>query len=148
MIMPPVRSSIFDYGCQLIHNSLALGITLMTVSHRPSLWKFHTMVLEYDGQGVYVYSSRCRKTTGIARGKARVGTQAPEYPKIERQAGRIEDDQRAKRIRECYLRGNPLCTAVLLDVSKFVRFRHHNHGTPWLRTASCIPPNISFIYLY
>ena len=32
----------------------ALGITMMTVSHRPSLWKYHSMVLQYDGMGGYV----------------------------------------------------------------------------------------------
>jgi len=33
-----------------------LGITLMTVSHRRSLWKYHKMILQFDGQGHYVFA--------------------------------------------------------------------------------------------
>ncbi|KAH6721739.1 ATP-binding cassette sub-family D protein-like protein member 1 [Leptodontidium sp. 2 PMI_412] len=34
----------------------ALGITLMTVSHRRSLWKYHSKILQFDGQGKYIFT--------------------------------------------------------------------------------------------
>ncbi|KAM5351869.1 hypothetical protein ACJ41O_004592 [Fusarium nematophilum] len=33
-----------------------LGVTLMTVSHRRSLWKYHSHILQFDGQGHYVFT--------------------------------------------------------------------------------------------
>ncbi|KAJ2394256.1 ATP-binding cassette long-chain fatty acid transporter pxa2 [Coemansia sp. RSA 2559] len=33
-----------------------IGITLLTVSHRQSLWQYHNFILEYDGQGGYIFS--------------------------------------------------------------------------------------------
>ena len=34
----------------------ARGITLMTVSHRRSLWRYHEMILQFDGKGGYVFT--------------------------------------------------------------------------------------------
>ncbi|KAI0067927.1 hypothetical protein BV25DRAFT_1876800 [Artomyces pyxidatus] len=40
----------------MMDHATELGITLLTVSHRPSLWKYHSMILHYDGQGGYVFT--------------------------------------------------------------------------------------------
>ena len=33
----------------------SLGVTLMTVSHRRSLWRYHGWILQFDGQGGYFF---------------------------------------------------------------------------------------------
>ncbi|KAI5294211.1 hypothetical protein KEM52_004461 [Ascosphaera acerosa] len=34
----------------------SLGVTLMTVSHRRSLWQYHKKILQFDGQGGYTFA--------------------------------------------------------------------------------------------
>ncbi|EAU39129.1 hypothetical protein ATEG_00483 [Aspergillus terreus NIH2624] len=34
-----------------------LGTTLMTVSHRRSLWQYHKKILQFDGQGHYIFTN-------------------------------------------------------------------------------------------
>ncbi|KAK0465214.1 ABC transporter transmembrane region 2-domain-containing protein [Desarmillaria tabescens] len=49
LVPPDMEGMMMEYAAKL-------GITLLTVSHRPSLWKYHAMILHYDGQGGYVFT--------------------------------------------------------------------------------------------
>ncbi|KPI41275.1 ATP-binding cassette sub-family D member 2 [Cyphellophora attinorum] len=40
---------------KMYETAKSLGTTLMTVSHRRSLWKYHTKILQFDGQGGYFF---------------------------------------------------------------------------------------------
>lgn len=40
----------------LYETAKSLGITLITVSHRRSLWKYHVNILQFDGQGGFVFT--------------------------------------------------------------------------------------------
>ena len=49
-----------------------LGVTLLTITHRPTLAKFHTHLLQFDGQGGWTFnsfSSEVFSTLGEERSK-------------------------------------------------------------------------------
>jgi ATP-binding cassette subfamily D (ALD) long-chain fatty acid import protein len=56
-ILDECTSSVsFDVERVMYEKAKEVGITLMTVSHRTSLWKYHSRILQFDGQGHYVFT--------------------------------------------------------------------------------------------
>ena len=46
-----------DIEAIMYNHSKSLGITLITVSHRPTLWKYHDYLLRMDGEGDWSFES-------------------------------------------------------------------------------------------
>lgn len=64
-------------------HAMELGITLMTVSHRPSLWKYHNYILQYDGQGGYVFTELdAEKRLALQEEKTNLEHQLMQIPKL------------------------------------------------------------------
>jgi ATP-binding cassette subfamily D (ALD) long-chain fatty acid import protein len=56
-ILDECTSSVtLDIERVMYETAKGLGITLMTVSHRRSLWKYHNNILQFDGQGNYIFT--------------------------------------------------------------------------------------------
>ncbi|KAI9245155.1 ABC transporter transmembrane region 2-domain-containing protein [Sporodiniella umbellata] len=65
-------------------HATALGISLLTVSHRPSLWKYHNFILQYDGQGGYVFTKLdAEKRLALQEEKTLIEQKLQEVPKIQ-----------------------------------------------------------------
>lgn len=63
----------------------ALGITLMTVSHRRSLWKYHTHILQFDGQGHYVFTRLdAERRLALEDEREELDVMLRQVPEIER----------------------------------------------------------------
>ncbi|KAF1798933.1 putative ABC fatty acid transporter [Mucor lusitanicus] len=65
-------------------HATALGISLLTVSHRPSLWKYHNYILQYDGQGGYVFTKLdAQKRLALQEEKNAIEAKLLEVPKLQ-----------------------------------------------------------------
>ncbi|KAK8134282.1 ABC transporter transmembrane region 2-domain-containing protein [Apiospora sp. TS-2023a] len=74
----------------MYENAKALGITLMTVSHRRSLWKYHSRILQFDGQGNYVFTKLdADKRLKLEDEKEDLDVLLRQVPEIERRIGEL-----------------------------------------------------------
>ncbi|KAI0154312.1 ABC transporter transmembrane region 2 [Xylariaceae sp. FL1272] len=71
-------------------NAKAMGITLMTVSHRRSLWKYHSRILQFDGQGNFVFTALdAEKRLRLEDEKEDLEVKLRQVPEIERRIGEL-----------------------------------------------------------
>merc|ERR1712098_424621 len=67
------------------------GVTLLTITHRPTLAKFHTHLLQLDGQGGWTFnsfSSEVFSTLGEERSK--LEEQLTQVPRLEERLREIQ----------------------------------------------------------
>jgi ATP-binding cassette subfamily D (ALD) long-chain fatty acid import protein len=70
----------------------------MTVSHRPSLWKYHSMVLQYDGMGGYVFTELdAERRLALQEEKQELEHRLLEVPKLR---ARLDELKSIKAHRE------------------------------------------------
>ncbi|GJJ09555.1 hypothetical protein Clacol_003778 [Clathrus columnatus] len=73
-----------DLEMRMMEHAMALGISLLTVSHRPSLWQYHSHILQYDGAGGYVFTTlNAKQRLALQEEKQGLETKLLGVPKIQ-----------------------------------------------------------------
>ncbi|KAI0932612.1 hypothetical protein AcV5_004215 [Taiwanofungus camphoratus] len=88
LISPEMEGMMMDHATRL-------GVTLLTVSHRPSLWRYHAMILQYDGQGGYVFTKLdAEKRLALQQEKEALEAKLLEVPKMKTRLAELQALQR------------------------------------------------------
>jgi len=83
-LTPEIEKLIYDQAKRL-------GITIMSVSHRRSLWRYHGWILQFDGQGGYVFTQLdAEKRLKLEDEKEELDLQLRAIPEIEKRIAELE----------------------------------------------------------
>lgn len=83
-LTPDVEKTMYD-------EAKRLGITLMTVSHRRSLWRYHGWILQFSGQGTYVFTRLdAESRLKLEDEKDELDVQLRAVPEIEKRIKELE----------------------------------------------------------
>jgi len=68
-----------------------LGVTLLTITHRPTLAKFHTHLLQFDGQGGWTFNSFSSEVfSSLGEERSRLEEQLTQVPRLEERLREIQ----------------------------------------------------------
>ena len=76
---------------KMYETAKGLGTTLMTVSHRRSLWKYHERILQFDGVGGYVFGELdAERRLGLEDEREEIEVKLRAVPELERRVKELE----------------------------------------------------------
>jgi len=75
-----------------------VGITLLTVSHRPSLWKYHHFVLQFDGNhGIELVPLSEGHRMSLEQERDKIEHQLKEMPKLQERLQKVKEELQRRK---------------------------------------------------
>ncbi|KAK9899056.1 hypothetical protein P389DRAFT_140595 [Cystobasidium minutum MCA 4210] len=80
-----------DLEQRLYEHATSLGITMLSISHRYENWKFHKLILQFDGQGNYAFGPlEWEKRLALQEEKQALEHKLLEIPKLQARLAELE----------------------------------------------------------